>query len=131
MARQTIHTDKAPAAVGAYSQAVKIPSAGGSLVYISGQLGFDPETMQLREGFEAQAAQVMDNIEAICEAAGGKLSDVVKFNVSLTDLNDFGALNTIFAQRLAEPYPARAAVQVAALPKGGVVEIESILFIED
>ena len=127
----TRYTDKAPAAVVAYSQAVKIPSAGGSLVYISGQLGFDPETMQLREGFEAQAAQVMDNIEAICEAAGGKLSDVVKFNVSLTDLNDFGALNTIFAQRLAEPYPARAAVQVAALPKGGVVEIESILFIED
>ena len=89
MARQTIHTDKAPAAVGAYSQAVKIPSAGGSLVYISGQLGFDPETMELRDGFDAQAAQVMDNIEAICEAAGGKLSDVVKFNVSLTDLNDF------------------------------------------
>ncbi|WP_296402963.1 Rid family detoxifying hydrolase [Psychrobacter sp.] len=131
MTRQTIHTDKAPAAVGAYSQAVKIPSAGGSLVYISGQLGFDPETMELRDGFEAQAAQVMDNIEAICEAAGGKLSDVVKFNVSLTDLNDFGALNTIFAERLAEPYPARAAVQVAALPKGGIVEIESILFIED
>ena len=131
MARQTIHTDKAPAAVGAYSQAVKIPSAGGSLVYISGQLGFDPETMELREGFDAQAAQVMDNIEAICEAAGGKLSDVVKFNVSLTDLNDFAALNAVFAERLAEPYPARAEVQVAALPKGGIVEIESILFIED
>lgn len=131
MARQTIHTDKAPAAVGAYSQAVKIPSAGGSLVYISGQLGFDPETMELREGFDAQAAQVMDNIEAICEAAGGKLSDVVKFNVSLTDLNDFAALNAVFAERLAEPYPARVAVQVAALPKGGIVEIESILFIED
>lgn len=131
MARETIHTDKAPAAVGAYSQAVKIPSTGGSLVYISGQLGFDPETMKLREGFEAQAVQVMDNIEAICEAAGGKLSDVVKFNVSLTDLNDFAALNKVFADRLAEPYPARAAVQVAALPKGGIVEIESILFIEE
>ncbi|PNK60192.1 Rid family detoxifying hydrolase [Psychrobacter sp. FDAARGOS_221] len=131
MTRQTIHTDKAPAAVGAYSQAVKIPSVGGSLVYISGQLGFDPETMELAEGFEAQAALVMDNIEAICEEAGGKLSDVVKFNVSLTDLNDFAALNAIFAERLSEPYPARAAVQVAALPKGGVVEIESILFIED
>lgn len=131
MARQTIHTDKAPAAVGAYSQAVKIPSAGGSLVYISGQLGFDPETMELRDGFEAQAVQVMDNIEAICEAAGGKLSDVIKFNVSLTDLNDFAALNAVFTERLEEPFPARAAVQVAALPKGGVVEIESILFIED
>ena len=98
MARQIIHTDKAPAAVGAYSQAVKIPSAGGSLVYISGQLGFDPKTMELRDGFDAQAAQVMDNIEAICEAAGGKLSDVVKFNVSLTDLNDFAALNAIFSR---------------------------------
>ena len=130
MARQIIHTDKAPAAVGAYSQAVKIPSAGGSLVYISGQLGFDPETMELRDGFDAQAAQVMDNIEAICEAAGGKLSDVVKFNVSLTDLNDFAALNDVFVANLSEPYPARAAVQVAALPKGGVVEIESILYIE-
>ena len=131
MSRQTIHTDNAPAAVGAYSQAVKIPTAGGSMVYISGQLGFDPETMELRDGFDAQAAQVMDNIEAICKAAGGELTDVVKFNVSLTDLGDFAALNAIFTERLAEPFPARAAVQVAALPKGGVVEIESILYIAD
>ena len=126
MTRQTIQTDKAPAAVGTYSQAVKV----GNTVYISGQLGFDPETMELKEGFEAQAKQVFENIKAICEAAGGSLNDVVKFNVSLTDLNDFAALNEVFVANLSGPYPARAAVQVAALPKGGVVEIESIMYIE-
>ena len=126
MSRQTIQTDKAPAAVGTYSQAVKV----GQTVYISGQLGFDPTTMQLREGFEAQAKQAFENIKAICEAAGGTINDVVKFNVSLTDLNDFAALNEVFIANLSEPYPARAAVQVAALPKDGVVEIESIMFIE-
>ncbi len=125
MSRQTIQTDKAPAAVGTYSQAVKV----GNTVYISGQLGFDPDTMELKEGFEAQAKQVFENIKAICTAAGGTINDVVKFNVSLTDLNDFAALNEVFIANLTEPYPARAAVQVAALPKGGVVEIESIMFI--
>lgn len=126
MSRQTIQTDKAPAAVGTYSQAVKV----GNTVYISGQLGFDPTTMALREGFEAQAKQAFENIKAICVAAGGTINDVVKFNVSLTDLNDFAALNEVFIANLSEPYPARAAVQVAALPKGGVVEIESILYLE-
>ena len=125
MTRQTISTDKAPAAVGTYSQAVKVDKT----VYISGQLGLDPVTMELKEGFEAQAKQAFDNIKAICEAAGGSLKDVVKFNVSLTDLNDFAALNDVFVANLSEPYPARAAVQVAALPKGGVVEIETILYI--
>lgn len=125
MTRQTISTDKAPAAVGTYSQAVKVDNT----VYISGQLGLDPVTMELKEGFEAQAKQAFDNIKAICEAAGGSLIDVVKFNVSLTDLNDFAALNDVFVANLSEPYPARAAVQVAALPKGGVVEIETILYI--
>lgn len=126
MSRQTIQTDKAPAAVGTYSQAVKV----GNTVYISGQLGFDPDTMELKEGFEAQAKQVFENIKAICAAAGGTINDVVKFNVSLTDLSDFAALNEVFVASLSEPYPARAAVQVAALPKGGVVEIESIMYIE-
>ena len=125
MSRQTISTDKAPAAVGTYSQAVTV----GNTVYVSGQLGLDPVTMELQEGFEAQAKQAFENIKAICEAAGGSLNDVVKFNVSLTDLNDFAALNEVFIVNLSEPYPARAAVQVAALPKGGVVEIESILYI--
>ena len=126
MSRQTIQTDKAPAAVGTYSQAVKV----GNTVYISGQIGLDPKTMELKQGFAAQAEQVFENIKAICVAAGGSLNDVVKFNVSLTDLNDFAALNEIFIANLSEPYPARAAVQVAALPKGSVVEIESILYLE-
>lgn len=126
MTRQTISTDKAPAAVGTYSQAVKV----GNTVYISGQLGLDPVTMALKDGFAAQAKQAFENIKAICEAAGGTLNDVVKFNVSLTDLNDFAALNELFVANLSEPYPARAAVQVAALPKEAVVEIESILYIE-
>lgn len=126
MSRQTIQTDKAPAAVGTYSQAVKV----GNTVYISGQIGLDPKTMVLKEGFAAQAEQVFENIKAICAAAGGSLNDVVKFNVSLTDLNDFASLNEIFVAHLSEPYPARAAVQVAALPKGSVVEIESILYLE-
>lgn len=126
MTRQTIQTDNAPAAVGTYSQAVKV----GNTVYISGQLGLDPKTMELQEGFEAQAKQVFANLKAICEAAGSSLNDVVKFNVSLTDLSDFAALNEVFEANLSEPYPARAAVQVAALPKGGVVEIEAILYVE-
>ena len=131
MPRQTIHTDDAPAAVGTYSQAVKVTTDAGSTVYMSGQIGLDPKTMIMKEGFEAQAVQVMDNIEAVIEAAGGTLADVVKFNVFLTDLNDFTALNELFVARLSEPYPARSAVQVAALPKDAVVEIETILFIED
>lgn len=126
MARQIIHTDDAPAAVGTYSQAVKI----GNVVYISGQLGLDPKTMELKEGFVAQAEQAFDNLAAIAKAAGGTLNDTVKFNVSLTDLSDFAKLNEVFNARLSAPYPARAAVQVAALPKGGVVEIEAILHLE-
>ena len=123
MSKQVIHTDHAPAAVGTYSQAIKV----GNTVYISGQLGLDPATMQLKEGFDAQARQAFDNLEAIAKAAGGSLNDTVKFNVSLTDLADFALLNTVFEERLSAPYPARAAVQVAALPKDGVVEIEAIL----
>ncbi len=129
MQRQIIHTDKAPAAVGTYSQAVKVNTGSSSTVYVSGQIGLDPKTMVLKEGFRAQAEQVMDNLTAICIEAGGSLADVVKFNVSLTDLADFNALNELFVERLSEPYPARAAVQVAALPKGAVVEIEAILVI--
>ncbi len=130
MSRHVIHTDKAPSAVGTYSQAVKITNGNASTVYISGQIGLDPQTMILQDGFQAQAEQVMDNIEAICQASGGSLADVVKFNVSLTDLADFTALNELFVARLSEPYPARAAVQVAKLPKDAVVEIEAILYIE-
>lgn len=123
MTKHVIHSDKAPLAVGTYSQAIKV----GQMVYISGQLGLDPVSMTLKEGFLEQARQAFDNLEAIAKAAGGSLADTVKFNVSLTDLNDFATLNTVFEERLSAPYPARAAVQVAALPKGGVVEIEAIL----
>ena len=126
MSRDIIHTDNAPAAVGTYSQAVKV----NKTVYISGQIGLDPNTMTLADGFVNQANQVMSNIDAICQAAGGSLANVVKFNVSLTDLADFTALNEIFAARLTAPYSARAAVQVAALPKGAVVEIEAILVLD-
>lgn len=126
MPKQIIHTDDAPKAVGTYSQAVKV----GNTVYVSGQIGLDPATMTLREGFAAQAEQVLDNIEAIAKAAGGSLDDVVKFNVSLDDLGDFNELNTIFESRLNAPYPARAALEVSALPKGALVEIEAILYIE-
>lgn len=126
MAHQIIHTDNAPKAVGTYSQAVK----AGNTVYISGQIGLDPQSMEMVEGFEAQANQVLDNIEAICQASGGSLANVVKYNVSLTDLNDFAKLNEIFVARLPQPYPARAAVQVSALPKGAIVEIEAILVLE-
>lgn len=126
MSRQVIQTEHAPAAVGTYSQAIK----AGNTIYISGQIGLDPTTMQLADGFEAQAKQVLDNIEAICKAAGASLADVVKYNVSLTNLVDFAALNELFVARLPTPYPARAAVQVAALPKGAVVEIEAIVYLD-
>lgn len=125
MSKVIIHTDKAPAAVGTYSQAVRV----GDTVYVSGQIGLDPATMTLKEGFEAQAVQVMDNLEAIANACGATLDNVVKFNVSVTDLANFAALNQIFEDKLNAPYPARAAVQVAALPKGAVVEIEAILYL--
>lgn len=126
MSRQVIQTEHAPAAVGTYSQAIK----AGNTIYISGQIGLNPTTMQLADGFEAQAKQVLDNIEAICKAAGASLADVVKYNVSLTNLVDFAALNELFVARLPTPYPARAAVQVAALPKGAVVEIEAIVYLD-
>lgn len=125
--RQVIETENAPAAVGSYSQAIRV----GNTVYISGQLGLNPCTMQLADGFDAQAKQVFDNIEAICQAVGGGLKDVVKYNVSLVDLANFTALNELFVARLPKPYPARAAVQVAALPKGALVEIEAIVCLED
>ena len=131
MPRQIIHTDKAPAAVGTYSQAVKVSNGNCHTVYLSGQIGLDPITMELRDGFDAQAKQVFDNIEAVCQAAGGSIKDVVKFNVYLADLSDFTALNKVFVERLQAPYPARAAFQVAALPVGALVEIESIMVVED
>ena len=122
--RAVISTAEAPAAIGPYSQAVKV----GNTVWISGQIPLIPESMELVQGdITAQTTQVFKNLAAIAEAAGGSLNDAVKINISLTDLGDFAAVNEVMASFLEEPYPARACVQVAALPKAVDVEIEAIL----
>ena len=122
--RTIISTDQAPAAIGPYSQAVKV----GDTVYLSGQIALDPVSMKLLEGDAgAQATQVFRNLAAVAKAAGGGLNDAVKVNISLTDLNDFATVNEVMKQFFSEPYPARACVQVAALPRGAAVEIELIL----
>lgn len=119
-----ISTDKAPAAIGPYSQAVKT----GNMVFLSGQIPLIPETMKMIEGgITEQSQQVFKNLTAVAEAAGGSLNDAVKVNISLTDLGDFAAVNEVMASVFDEPYPARACVQVAALPRGAMVEIEVIL----
>jgi len=122
--RAIISTPDAPSAIGPYSQAVK----QGNIVWISGQIPLDPETMTLVEGdISAQAHRVFTNLSAIASAAGGCLDDAVKINISLTDLGDFEAVNAVMSQFLNEPFPARACVQVAALPKGASIEVEAIL----
>ncbi len=119
-----ISTSRAPAAIGPYSQAVKV----GDTVYLSGQIPLDPQSMQMVEGgIEAQAEQVFNNLAAVAEAAGGTLNDAVKVNISLTDLNDFARVNAAMQRFFQEPYPARACVQVAALPRGALIEVEVIL----
>lgn len=123
MSRSIISTPKAPAAIGTYSQAVKVDNT----VYCSGQIGLDPATMQMVEGFEAQTVQVFENLKAVAEAAGGSLADAVRLTIYLTDLSNFAKVNEVMARYFAEPYPARAAVGVKELPKGGVVEADAIL----
>jgi len=123
MTRLIIHTDHAPKAIGTYSQAVR----SGNTVYCSGQIGLDPQTMQMAEGIEAQIRRVFDNLKAVAEAAGGTLNDVVRFTVYLTDLKHFAKVNEIMATYLREPYPARAAVGVASLPRDALVEIDAIM----
>jgi reactive intermediate/imine deaminase len=124
MARQIIHTERAPQAIGTYSQAVR----AGDTVYLSGQIPLDPGTMQLVTGdIEAQIRRVFENLKAVAEAAGGSLADAVKVNVFLTDLANFAKVNEVMAQYCAKPYPARAAVGVASLPRGAQVEIECVL----
>jgi len=124
MTKKTIHTDAAPAAVGTYSQAVKV----GQFVFISGQIPFVPETMEIVDGdFAARARQVFENLKAIAEESGGSLNDAVKLTIFLTDLGNFATVNEVMAEYCDEPYPARAAVQVAALPKGADVEADGIL----
>jgi reactive intermediate/imine deaminase len=122
--KQTIRTAGAPAAIGTYSQAVR----AGDTVYLSGQIPLDPTTMALvDESIEAQIRQVFDNLSAVAEAAGGSLADAVKLTVYLTDLANFGKVNEIMATYFSEPYPARAAIGIAALPRGAAVEIDAIL----
>ena len=127
MPREIIKTDQAPAAIGTYSQAVKL----GTTVYLSGQIPLDPGTMQLvNGGIEAQIRRVFDNLAAVAQAAGGSLADTAKLNVFLTDLSHFALVNQLMAEYFSEPYPARAAIGVAALPRGAEVEMDAILVLE-
>ncbi|MBE9516012.1 MAG: RidA family protein [Proteobacteria bacterium] len=124
MSREIISTDQAPQAIGTYSQAVKV----GKTVYLSGQIPLDPQTMELVEGdMQAQIKRVFDNLSAVATAAGGSLVDVAKLNVFLIDLSHFPIVNEVMAQYFSEPYPARAAIGVAALPKGAQVEMDAVL----
>lgn len=127
MTKQIIHTDGAPQAIGTYSQAVRV----GATVYLSGQIGLDPVTMQMVEGIENQVHRVFSNLKAVAEAAGGSLADVVKLNIFLTDLSNFALVNTIMAEYFSQPYPARAAVGVASLPKGALVEADGVIELEN
>ena len=123
MTKQIISTPDAPQAIGTYSQAVKV----GNTVYLSGQIGLDPTNMQLVEGIEAQIHQVFKNLRAVCGAAGGNLGDIVKINIFLTDLGHFAKVNEIMAHYFHEPYPARAAVGVASLPRSALVEADAVM----
>lgn len=123
MTKTIISTDRAPAAIGTYSQAVR----SGNTVYLSGQIGLEPASMQLEQGIEAQIHRVFANLAAVAEAAGGSLADVVKLNVFLTDLGHFTKVNEIMAQYFTQPYPARAAVGVASLPRGALIEADAVM----
>lgn len=127
MTKEIIHTNKAPKAIGTYSQAVKVDRT----VYLSGQIPLVPETMTIIDGdITAQITQVFDNLKAVAEAAGGDLSDIVKLNVFLTDLSNFLLVNEIMGLYFQEPYPARAAIGVAALPKNVGVEMDGVMFLK-
>lgn len=126
MPRQIIHTDSAPKAIGTYSQAVRC----GATVYLAGQIGLDPATMEIVGGVGPQVHRVFQNLQAVARAAGGDLNDAVKLTVYLTDLANFALVNEIMATYFKAPYPARAAVGVASLPRGALVEIDAILHLE-
>lgn len=119
-----ISTDEAPSAIGTYSQAVKV----GTTVYLSGQIPLDPASMEVvSQEFEQQAQQVFKNVQAVCEAAGGEINDMVKVNIFLTDLGNFATVNEIMSQYFKSPYPARAAIEVKGLPKGVQIEIDGVM----
>lgn len=123
MPKSIISTPSAPQAIGTYSQAVKV----GDTVYLSGQIGLEPASMEMVQGIEAQIHQVFKNLRAVAEAAGGELADMVKINIFLTDLGNFAKVNEIMAQYFSQPYPARAAVGVASLPRNALVEADGVL----
>ena len=124
MSREIIKTDKSPQSIGTYSQAVKT----GTTVYLSGQIPLVPETMEMVEGdMEAQVRRVFDNLQAVAQAAGGSLDDIAKLNIFLTDLGNFALVNTIMAEYFNEPYPARAAIGVASLPREAGVEMDAVM----
>ncbi len=128
MSREIIHTENAPRAIGTYSQAVKV----GTTVYLSGQIPLVPETMEMvSDDFAEQAQQVFKNLTAVCEAAGGSLQQMAKVNIFLTDLSKFAIVNEIMSQHFEQPYPARAAIEVAGLPKGSQIEIDGVLELVD
>ena len=126
MNRTIISTPNAPSAIGTYSQAVR----AGNTVYLSGQIGLDPVTMQMVEGIDRQIVRVFDNMKAVAEAAGTSLNNALKVNIYLTDLANFAKVNEVMASYVAEPYPARAAVGVKELPRGALVEADAVLLIE-
>ena len=124
MSKSIIHTDQAPAAIGPYSQAVRV----GGTVYLSGQIPLVPATGVLLEGdIAAQSRQVFDNMKAVCAAAGGSLADIARLGIYLTDLADFAVVNAVMAEYFNAPYPARSTVQVSALPRGAQVEVDAVL----
>ena len=125
MSRSIIATPDAPSAIGIYSQAVR----AGDTIYLSGQIGLDPKTMQMVDGIDAQIVRVFDNLKAVAEAAGASMNNAVKFNVYLTDLANFAKVNDVMARYLNEPYPARAAVGVKELPRGALVEADAVLWV--
>jgi reactive intermediate/imine deaminase len=126
MARKIIHTDSAPKAIGTYSQAVRC----GATVYLAGQIGLDPQTMEMVAGVGPQVQRVFENLRAVARAAGGDLKDIVKLTVYLTDLSNFALVNETMATYFSPPYPARAALGVASLPRGALVEMDAIMHLE-
>ncbi|MBF7682810.1 RidA family protein [Acinetobacter sp. B5B] len=125
MSRQVIHSDNAPAAIGTYSQAVLVEKT----LYLSGQIGLHPQTMELADGIEAQIRQVFENVKSVCEAANASLADIAKLNIFMTDLSHFQLVNQIMGEYFVQPYPARAALGVASLPKGALVEMDGIVIV--
>lgn len=132
--KKVIHTDHAPAPIGCYSQAVKIDdlatkTEGVGTVYLSGQIGLEPESMQLANGFEMQTRQMFTNLRNVCIAAGGDINDIVKLNLYLLDMQNFAMVNQIMAEFFVEPYPARAAIAVKELPKGALIEADGVMIL--